>query len=60
MIKPTDKDIGRRVKLSRWPIMVGKLMENREDGGCLVLYIGEKYPVVSNPDYLEWADEDLL
>jgi hypothetical protein len=62
-INPTLADRGRRVSLrvSGQPPMLGVLCD-AEWGRpfSFVHYDGERFPVATDLDYLEWADERLL
>jgi hypothetical protein len=66
MITPTEKDIGRRVRLSAFHAKKGTLVDHRgcqackEGCCCYVQYDRPPFPVPSNPDKLDWDDEKLL
>ena len=59
-IKPTPADIGRRVKLPIFngPDMTGSLVEVMSDDQpfARVAYDGQRFPVATDIEKLEWAD----
>lgn len=59
-IKPTEKDTGRRVRLSPLgaPAMFGKIAEVTP--WLKIKYPDLRYPVATDPSKLDWADEELL
>lgn len=65
MITPTKDDVGRRVRLPKWPGQLWRLASIEPCGAegcncCSVKYDKSKHPIATQRGHLEWADEELL